>query len=285
MRKNLLLIILFFFTCSLIAQDKGHLVIIGGGDRSDIMMNKIIELAGGKQSRFIIIPNASYDPVETGKEQVNQFKEELGCENTDFIHCTRENADADSNLKKLDGVTGIFFSGGDQSRLTRDLLNTEFLKKIKEIYLSGGVLSGTSAGAAVMSEVMITGNELINKDSIYAFISIEEGNIETVEGFGFITSAVIDQHFIKRKRHNRLISITLEHPELIGTALDESTAIIVYPDDTFEVIGENQVLIYDATDAKNIRTDKKGILSATDIKMHILISGDKYDLKNKKFIE
>lgn len=287
--KKLLLIFLILFTAFLdqgcFAQaSKGHLVIIGGGKRPDYVMKKIVDLAGRENAKMIVIPNASSEPLETAQRQSEELKK-LGIASSDFLLFSKETADADSNLKKLENVTGVFFSGGDQSNLTRDMLGTKLLERIYEIYNSGGVISGTSAGAAVMSEVMITGNELLNPDSSNAFISIIKNNIEVKQGFGFIKSAIIDQHFIKRKRHNRLISLVIENPNLPGIAIDEETSIVVYPDDTFEVLGESQVLILDAGDAKNIRTDENNNLSANEIKMHLLINGDKYNLKTKKVIE
>ena len=288
MKKLLLflsIILIAFTDQGCFAQSsKGHLVIIGGGKRHDYIMQKIVELAGGKDARMIVIPNASSEPLETAQRQSKELNER-GVASSDYLIFTKETADADSNLKKLEGVTGIFFSGGDQSNLTRDMLGTKLLEKIYEIYNNGGVISGTSAGAAVMSEVMITGNELINDDSSNAFISILKDNIEVVQGFGFIKSAIVDQHFIKRKRHNRLISLVIENPQLPGIAIDEATSIVVYPDDTLEVLGESQVMILDAGDAKNIRTDKNGNLRADNIKMHLLINGDKFNLKTKDVIE
>lgn len=283
--KILLLITTFFIAfqdpgCS--AQTiQGHLVIIGGGNRPDYVMQKIVHLAGGNDAKIVVIPNASSEPIETAISQTKEFSE-LGVASASYLIFSKETADADSNLRTLEGVTGIFFSGGDQSNLTRDMLGTKLLDKIYEIYTNGGVISGTSAGAAVMSEVMITGNELLNTDTTNAFISITKNNIETRQGFGFIKSAIIDQHFIKRKRHNRLISLVLENPELPGIAIDEATSIIVYPDDTFEVLGESQVLILDAGNAQNIRTDKQGNLGADNFRMHLLISGDKYNLRTKE---
>jgi cyanophycinase len=136
-----------------------------------------------------------------------------------------------------------------------------------------------------MSEVMITGNELINKDTSDIFISIQKNNVEVKEGFVFIKTAFIDQHFIKRKRLNRSISVLLENPQLLGIGIDESTCIIVNPDDTFEVLGENQVIVLDATNSSNIGVDKNGNLGAQNIKMDILLSGDKFDLINKEVIK
>lgn len=282
MKINLLLVILLF-TSVISPQSKGHLFIIGGGERPEYMMKKIIQLAGGKDSKIIIIPNASGEKIETAEYQLNQFKE-YGCSNADYLLFDSLTVDADSNLKKLDGATGIFFSGGDQSRLTRDMLGSKLLNKVRSIYNSGGVLSGTSAGAAVMSKIMLTGNELINTDPDNAYISIQKGNIETVEGFGFIESAVIDQHFIKRKRNNRLISVVLENPSLLGIGIDEATAILVYPNKSFEVVGENQVIIYDAGKA-DIKPGKNDNLSAQGMKMHILSDGQKFSLDKKETVE
>ena len=127
-------------------------------------MQKIVDYAGGPNSKIIVIPNASSDPKESAEYNVEEFKN-LGCTNVDYIMFSRADADKDSLVEKLSGATGIFFSGGDQAFLTRDMLGTKLLNKVYEIYNNGGVISGTSAGAAVMSKLMITGNELINKDS------------------------------------------------------------------------------------------------------------------------
>ncbi len=283
MIKKLLLLILIF-SPSFFTQNKGHLVIIGGGSKPEYVLKKIVEFAGGENAKIIVIPNASSEKLETGIYNANEFKN-LGCKNADYILFDNKTADNDSNLNKIIGATGIYFSGGDQSLLTKDLLGTKLFKEIKNIYKSGGVISGTSAGAAVMSQIMLTGNELLNKDSSAAYNSIIKNNIETVEGFGFVKSAVIDQHFIKRKRLNRLISVTLEHPDLIGIGIDESTSIIVNPDETFDVLGESQVIIFDPNNSKNIKSNSKGKLGVSDLKVSILVSGDRYDLKNRNVIQ
>jgi cyanophycinase len=288
MKKLLQLLLILSFTfieqgCYAQAP-KGHLVIIGGGDKTEYIMQKIVDLAGGPDAKIIIIPNASSEPEESAKYNVEEFKN-FGCTNVDYIMFNREDADKDSLVEILSGATGIFFSGGDQSFLTRDMLGTKLLEKVYEIYNNGGVISGTSAGAAVMSKLMITGNELINKDSSDIFISIQKNNIEVKEGFGFIKSAFIDQHFIKRKRLNRSISVVLENPNLLGIGIDESTCIVVYPDETFEVLGENQVMIFDATNCRDVKLDKNGNLGGENIIMHLLINGDRFDLKSKEVIE
>lgn len=288
MKKLLQFVLIILFTFidqgCLAEYSNGHLAIIAGGKRSDYMMQKIVELAGGKNVRIVVIPNASSQPLETARRQADEFIN-LGAAYSYYLIFTKGTADTDRNLQKFHGITGIFFSGGDQSNLTRDMLGTQLLERIYEIYYNGGVISGTSAGAAVMSDVMITGKELINDDSSNAFISILKDNIEVIQGFGFIKSAIVDQHFIKRKRHHLLISLVIENPELPGIAIEEATSIIVYPDDIFEVMGESQVMILDGGDIKNIQIDKNGNFGAENIKMHLLIHGDKYNLKTTKVIE
>lgn len=283
--KKFLLSILFIilaFSNQFYAQPKGKLVIVGGEQTSEIV-KKYVELAGGCNAKIIVIPNAGSNPVYWSEVQVKEF-EEFGAK-ADYLLFTRETADDEVNLKKMDWANAVFFLGGDQSDLARDMLDTKLLKKVFDIYNNGGVVGGSSAGAAIMSEVMITGNELINKDSTVSFVTIQRGNVEVKRGFGFLKNAIVDQHFLKRKRHNRTIASLIEHPNLFGIAIDESTAIIVYPDETFEVIGSYQVLVYDPIDGKNIREDKNGNLGISDMKLQVLISGDKFDMKTRKVIK
>jgi cyanophycinase len=284
MKKTSYFILFLFFVLSIsnYSQIKGKLVIIGGVQTTQII-EKFVELAGGKDARIIIIPNAGSEPKLNSEIEQKEFNR-LGAK-ADYILFTRKTADNPENLKKMEWANAVFFTGGDQSILTKDMLGTKLLDKVFDIYKDGGVIGGTSAGAAVMSKVMITGNELLNKDSTDSFITIEKNNIETKQGFGFLTTVIIDQHFLKRKRHNRTISALIEHPKLVGVAIDESTAIIVYPDDIFQVYGKNQVLVYDPTKATDIREDRKGNLGISNMKLHVLISGDKFDLKTNQVIK
>jgi cyanophycinase len=278
-----LLIVLFAMSLQALGQTKpkGKLVIIGGAQTHEII-KKFVELAGGKDARIIVIPNAGSDPKECSEEEVAEHKS-YGAQ-SDYLLFTRETADADSNLKKMDWANAVFFTGGDQLDLTRDMLGTKLLQKVYDIYNKGGVIAGTSAGAAVMSEVMITGNELINKDTTVNFVGIQKGNVEMKQGFGFLKNVIVDQHFLKRKRHNRTISALLEHPKLFGIAIDESTSVIVNPDQTFDVFGNNQVLVYDPTSGSKVRENGHGGLGISDMKLHVLISGDKFDMKTKKTV-
>ncbi len=287
--KKILLItgtLLFIFSYSLHATNKakGYLFIIGGGHRSETMMRRFIELTNQSNNpKIVIFPMASGSPKESGQSMVEEFKK-FGITDVEYYILNREQALQKENKNILENVRCVYFTGGDQSRLTKALFNTPIHQRLLEIYKEGGVIGGTSAGAAVMSEVMITGDEKREVEEGHAFEKIQADNIVTTAGFGFVRTAIIDQHFVARRRHNRLVSLVAEHPKLLGIGLDESTAIIVKPDETFEVIGEQNVIVYDASKAK-INILPSQIISGFHMIMHILKPGDEFDLKTKSPID
>jgi cyanophycinase len=265
------------------ATPKGHLFIIGGGNRTAEMMKRFIALSEGFRSgKIIVFPMASSVPKEVGPEQALQLKS-YGAKSVESYVLSREDALNPENIKLFEDIGGVFFSGGVQSRLADVLLDTPIHKMLIDFYEDGGVIGGTSAGAAVMSEIMITGDERRTVENDRAFETIEADNIVTARGFGFIKSAIIDQHFIRRKRHNRLISLVAENPEILGIGIDESTAIIVNPDGTFDVIGERSVLVYDVSGAEITIFPTKGI-SAHNARLHILKQGDRFNLEERKVL-
>jgi len=278
MKKIVLLTLTLCSLISLYPQDKGTLFIIGGGYRDSALMQQYVSLCGGPSAPVIIIPNASEEPVETGNEYLKEFTG-YGCTEVKSVYITKENANSDSVVALIENAKGVFFSGGDQQRHTTALLGTRALEAIRKVYASGAVLGGTSAGAAIMSKVMITGEELVPKDTTGAFLDILAGNVETKEGFGFIQNAIVDQHFVKRRRHNRLISLVIE-TGLPGIGIDESTAIVV-KNGIAEVTGESSVIIYDGSTIDQKGTDARGYLRAANIRTAVLLAGDRYDLNNR----
>ena len=284
------LVSFILFSCSSKSTNEniqGYLLIIGGGKRPESVMKKFIHLAHGfENGKIFILPMASADPEGTGKYQAKQLRE-LGAKNVDFLIVSKDDANADSMLRKLDGVTGIFFSGGVQTRLMNAIGGTAFAEKLHKLYRSGAVIGGTSAGAAVMSKIMITGDEKRpDRNKNRAFSRIEGDNIVTAEGLGFLEDVIIDQHFVRRKRHNRLISLVLGNPKLVGMGIDESTALLVRPGHRFEVLGENSVIIYDVRNADIAPFDptKTYNLCASNITMHVLTQGYIFDLNKNKVI-
>ena len=150
-------------------------------------------------------------------------------------------------------MTGIWFGGGDQVRLADVLRGTPTLAAPSgRDSVAGAVVGGTSAGAAVLSTPMITGDERRPggdrppSDSSDNWLTIDRDDVITAEGFGFISNAIVDQHFVRRKRHNRLLSLVLESPQRLGVGIDESTALVIGPDGMWRVLGASVVVIYDA---------------------------------------
>jgi len=286
MKKVLITFLSLLLALSLYAQPKvkGYLFIIGGGHWSESMMKKYIELTKKfNRGKIVIFPMASSMPEEVGPELVEEFNN-LGAQEVEYHILNREQATKEEYLKILDDVGGVYFSGGVQSRLTDILVNTQIHHKLLEIYQKGAAIGGTSAGAAVMSKIMIVGDEKRKVEEGHTFEAILADNIVTSPGFGFIETAIIDQHFVTRKRHNRLISLMVENPDLIGIGIDESTAIIVKPDETFEVVGEKNVIVYDPTQSMTEILPSHS-MSGFNIIMHILKAGDKFDLKANKVVK
>lgn len=282
-KKSLFVLLFIFFVFYSVASATGYLVIIGGGNRTEAIMKKIIDLSGNN-AKVLIVPNASSEPLETAQRLTEEFSN-LGVNSIKVFLGDREKANDNNYIKQFADCNVIFFSGGDQNRLTKDLLNTRLLDLIKLIYYRGGVVSGTSAGAAVMSKIMITGDEYKNKDSTNPFSIIESVNVAVSEGFGFLEDVIIDQHFIKRKRLNRLISLVIENADKIGIGIDESTAIVFNPDRTFEVIGESQVIVFDASKSPDLTENEKDKIGGSNILMHILLPKQKFDLNTRRVIK
>jgi cyanophycinase len=260
----------------------GQLVIVGGGTPSPRILRRFVALAGGERSQLIVLPMASEDPAGSGKS-ASESLGQAGARSVDVLILTREMADTPSALAPLRAASGIFFSGGDQSRLTRALKDTKAETLLHDLLHGGVVLAGTSAGAAVMSEIMITGEEKrrVPEDGD-AFTTIEADNVVTAPGFGFLRGVIVDQHFVRRRRSNRLMSLVLENPACLGVGIDEETGIWVKPDRTFEVIGEGPVVVFDAHAAKVRRNGER--LEADGVTLHVLRDGSLFDLDARRVV-
>jgi cyanophycinase len=252
----------------------GSLVIIGGGHRPESITQKFIELAGGSNAaRVIVIGLASEDSAGAARGSIEEFKAH-GLAQVEAL--PPEVQQAAQALRK---ATGVYFTGGDQQKLVDAMAGTSLPREIGDVWRRGGVIGGTSAGAAVMSEKMITGEERGNPPDDQRFRSIQQEQIAITNGFGFITNAIVDQHFIKRRRLNRLFSVVLENPNLLGIGIDESTAVVVGPNQVFEVFGEGQVMVIDARHASRVRTAPDRRMAADDLRVHIFLPGDRFDIK------
>jgi cyanophycinase len=281
---RLVCMLLLLAATSAQAQQRGSLVIMGGGPWHDEVQKRFVELAGGASGLILVLPMASAS-TDSGKSSVKGWQDLGG--NARALVVNREEAMRADTARLFAGVTGVWFGGGDQSRLTAAIAGTPVEAAIRSRYVRGGaVVGGTSAGAAVMSRMMITGDERKlgglrpPSDSSQAWMTIDRNDVVTAEGFGYIENAIIDQHFVRRRRHNRLISLVLENPQLVGAGIDESTAIEVRPDGTWKVLGESVVVIYDARQARIGPVDKP--LGGAGLQMHVLPSGSVYDPRSGK---
>ncbi len=180
-------------------------------------------------------------------------------------------------LDSLKHAKLIFITGGDQVRFMKAVLHTPVYDAIHAAYNQGATVAGTSAGAAVMSHEMLTGNELLG-DTVYheTFKKIVYGNIDIQEGLGLIDSVIIDQHFIKRSRYNRLISALAKYPSYPCIGIDESTAIVVQGK-KITVTGEGQVVLL--RKPKGLVINGKGQITWKNVSMAILTEGDSFKIR------
>ncbi|HOB19841.1 MAG TPA: cyanophycinase [Candidatus Atribacteria bacterium] len=260
------------------AEHKGKLVIIGGAEdkKGDcVILRKVAELAGESEGKIVIMTVATEYPSKVGAEYKKLF-EKLHIGNIDALHIeTRADANDSDSLKRLDNATCVFFTGGDQLKITSLLGGSKAGQLLNEMFENGLVIAGTSAGASVMSETMITSG---NDDD-----APKKCTVKMAPGLGMLKGAVIDQHFAQRGRVGRLLAAVAQNPNVLGIGIDEDTAIIV-DDDTFEVIGSNAVTILDGvnlsyTNVSESRPDD--ILALTNIALHILPDGYRFDMKKR----
>ena len=236
-----------------------------------------MQLAGGPgRARIVVFAMASADGLESGEEKAADFRR-LGATARN-VWITRRQADLDSVVALLDDATGIWFGGGDQSRLTGVLRGTKVERGIRARFNAGAAVGGTSAGAAVMSQVMITGDERrpggARRDTTQAFITIDRDNVVTDSGFALVDDVIVDQHFVRRRRHNRLISLVIERAPHLGVGVDESTALLVHPDGHWTVEGASVAVVYDA---RRATLPGGASVGASDIRMHVLPAGSSFD--------
>ncbi len=251
----------------------GHLILNGGGKKPASVMQKFVELSGGRDALILIVPTAS-ELADTGDYYRDLFAGDYGCTNvTPLTLKTREDAASGETVALIEKAGGIFFSGGDQRRIVEVILDTPVGKAVASAYMRGAALGGTSAGTACMSSIMLTGDG--------EFDRITADNIVTVRGLGFFPNVILDQHFLARQRQNRLISVVLENPGFLGVGVDEATAVWRKPDGSCQVVGEGLVQLYDATDAGPAK-GKNGLLTAAGMRVHLLAHGQSFKFENGK---
>lgn len=268
------IISLSFLKCTQQVKSKGKLYIIGGGKRPDAMVQQIINLANlRKKGYLVVLPMASEEPDSAAYYATKQFTDRGICNSLSIIF---QKGDTIKQwwIDTLKNASLIYISGGDQKKFMDIVGGTPIHEAIVHAFQNGAVIAGTSAGAAVMSKLMITGRKLKFPDD-ERYGQIVAKNIEVTEGLGLVKRIIIDQHFVKRERLNRLISVSIENPDYLCAGIDESTALLV-SGDSATVCGIGQVVLLDASKAEIISKDS--LLGAKNLKIDVLTPGQRFKL-------
>lgn len=263
--RHLIWLVILVLACFFKLSAQGqHLVIVGGGTRPAEAMSRFVKWAGGKEkARILIIPWATAEPEESFK----YLKEDiapLGPQHIELAPIAPFDAEKRAKfLNQLQNATGVFFTGGDQVRIMEVLKDGALLDALKQKYMNGGaVFGGTSAGTAIMSQKMITGEG--------DFTVIDAGKVQTIQGLGLLpANVIVDQHFIKRQRQNRLFGLVMENRENLGLGIDEDTAVLLTGNRFGEVVGTGKVMMIDARTKNNSLT------------IYLVNSGERLDLQKR----
>ena len=250
----------------------GHLLVIGGAEdkyNERRILRKFLELAGGDKAEVLIVPVAS-DYPEFAADVYTQAFRNLGIANPRVLRATSRQDVFHANPDELlDGVSGVFITGGDQMRLVSILGGTDFASKLRRMARETDiVIAGTSAGAAGMSTSMIVRGESVSHP--------RKDSVRLSPGLGFLKNIIIDQHFTERGRISRLITAVSYNPYNLGIGIDENTAIILDPNGVMEVFGQGSVTIVDGSDISYneiAEVEEHDAFSVCGVKLHILRDG------------
>ena len=256
---------------------RGTLLIIGGAAKDSVFVPIFSRLVGGPDQEIVVVPTAGGDRALNADPTFQRYLRmfwKFGFTKITVLH-TRDRKDADTKAfaEPLRTAKGVWFYGGRQWRLADSYLHTEVHRALNELLERGGVIAGSSAGATIQGSYLIRGDTKTN--------SIIMGDHQ--EGFGFITNIAIDQHLLARNRQFDMFELLPLRPELLGIGLDENTGIIVR-ENTFEVVGESYVAVYDRTRWSRER-DTVYQLPSDSRDFYFLKSGQKYNMKTRKVVK
>jgi cyanophycinase len=256
---------------------QGCLIIIGGGEdkREDrvILREVARHVRGGK---LVIATVASHKPEGYFDDYKRGFEGLDVGELVELYVEERSEAGDREKLSVLDDAAGVYFSGGDQLRITSQIGDTGIEAKVRAIYERGGVVAGTSAGASVMSETMLVKGTSKESHRI--------GDLHMAPGMGLIRDVIIDQHFAERGRFGRLIGAVAHNPRVLGLGIDENTAVVV-EGEKLRVIGSGAVYVVDGSDVSfcNVAEARaECALSMHDVRVHVLSDNDGFDLEKRR---
>lgn len=261
------------------SKQHGTLFVIGGHeDRNGVkgILKEFARYVG--RGKLVIATVASGEPEGLFHDYVKSFREAGLRDISELIIHERKDALEPRSLSVLDGAKGVFFTGGDQLRVTSHIGGSPIHQRIHEIYHAGGVIGGTSAGASIIADIMLV------KDDQQRSSIITDASLEMVPGLGLLHHVIIDQHFTQRGRQGRLLGAVCRNPTSLGLGLDENTGAIFDGHDTFHVVGAGAVYVIDARDLtySNFADESTGqTMSVYNVKMHVLSQGDEFELSTR----
>jgi cyanophycinase len=260
-------------------ETRGWIVPIGGAEEKESdahILQRFVDLCGGDQADLVVIPTASR-MADTGGRYERIFGELGAGRVTVMDFDTRRETEEKNRVERLEQATGVFFTGGNQLRISTLLGGTPIAKTIRALNARGVHVAGTSAGAAVLSEHMIAfGDEGSSPIA---------GSVRLAPGLGLTNRFIIDQHFRQRDRLGRLATALAYNPFAIGIGLDEDTAAFIGPDNTLEVEGSGAVTVIDAADLQFSSMDQveEGQpVCLLGLKIHILVAGATFNLHTRQ---
>ena len=254
----------------------GNLIIIGGAEDKEgkkEILKRVCNSIDRDKDTLLIATIATEYPEEAAKKYKEVFSD-LEVKNIKVLDISdRKDSCKHKNVELIKNCSLIFFTGGDQLRITSLIGGTPVYDALRECLVDGVFIVGTSAGASVMSDTMIVQGD--DDDSP------RKCTLKMAPGLSFIRNVIIDQHFAQRGRIGRLLAGISENPEVLGVGIDENTGIVVNQEGKIEVIGEGAVYFIDGsnisyTNVSELHSDE--ILSIYNVKLHILTNGDKFDL-------
>jgi cyanophycinase len=258
---------------------KGTLIIIGGNERregGESILEEVVRQAKRRDDgHLLLVTAATHEPEGLAEEYAVIFKR-MGLTKMEVMDIrTRDQAQLEANVKKVERSSVIFFTGGDQLRITSQMADTPVYRCMQEIYAKGGVIAGTSAGAAAMPHTMLTsGNGAMTPRGIQ--------DLGLAPGLALLPDVVIDTHFSERGRIGRLLGVVAQNPRNIGIGIDEATAIVVKGSHC-HVLGVGGVYFLDASRLtySSLSDRSQGVMSIHGVTMHLLSQNDEFDLATR----
>jgi cyanophycinase len=258
----------------------GTLIIIGGGETKNADTT-ILEVVAGKvgSGKLVVATMASDDPEEMW-DKYRKIFHKLGVQRIEHLNIRyREEALTEDAAAPLNGASVLFFTGGDQLRITSRLGGSKVFRAMEELYAKGGTVAGTSAGASVMSDTMLVSGDGDKSHKLDQVLGM-------APGFGLIRNILIDQHFAERGRLGRLLAAVTQNPRQLGVGIDEDTAVVVEAGRKLEVLGNGAVYILDGSDItySNLTEEEKKdkAISTFDVRLHLLSAGNHFDLQDRR---